>query len=111
MEPEVKIELIDQTLDFPLRVKDTWRLASPWYRSVMPGQWLTMPLGIAVEIPDGYVGVLTLSSSLASHGVIPTCVIFSGKKLLCLDLHNQGNTLIMARNEHVAELHVVRSLS
>lgn len=66
---------------------------------INPGETLKVPLGIGLEIPDGYVGFICPKSGLSSRGLVSELSpIDSGYRgEIYVILHNQSDEKIMIK--------------
>lgn len=67
-------------------------LVSPMPVSLIHGHWTSVPLGLRVQIPEGYVGLMKGRSGLAfRHGVI----VYDGT----IDSDYRGELSVLMKNE------------
>lgn len=69
----MKIKLIDFGGKMPFRAHDNDAGAdvfAPTNRTIYPGEVLRIPLGIGLELPDGFVGFIFPRSSLSAKGIV-----------------------------------------
>ena len=85
--------------------------------SLAPGETLLVPTGLALEIPDGYVGLVFARSSVASkRGLAPANKVgvidsdYRGELLVALFNHGAGPQTV-APQERIAQLVVVPYLA
>ena len=74
---------------------------------INPGETLKVPLGIGLEIPDGYVGFIFPKSSLSSNGLVSELApIDSGYRgEIHAILHNQTNEkIIINKNKKIGQI-------
>lgn len=74
---------------------------------INPGETLKVPLGIGLEIPDGYVGFICPKSGLSSRGLVSELSpIDSGYRgEIHVILHNQSSEKIMIKkNKKIGQL-------
>jgi dUTP pyrophosphatase len=92
MAPPARAHPDDAGLDLRSRIEFT----------VEPGAWISVPTGIAIEIPRGYVGLVVPRSGLAlDHGV--TVLNSPG----IVDPGYTGEVAVVLINTHPARPHVV----
>ena len=85
---------------------------------IMPGQTVPVPTGIAMEIPQGYVGILAARSGLSiKYGIAPANKIgvidsdYRGEIVAALHNHvndNIGNTYIVNPGDRIAQLLIMK---
>ena len=82
---------------------------------IAPGTWVTVPTGLAIELPDGYVGLVHPRSGLAARlgvtvlnapGTIDAG--YRGEIMVILVNHDRSNTVKIARGDRIAQLVVQR---
>lgn len=69
----MKIKLIDFGGKAPFRAHDNDAGAdvfAPHNYTIYPGQVLKIPLGIGLELPDGFVGFIFPRSSMSAKGIV-----------------------------------------
>lgn len=109
----MKIKLLDKSIPKPMRAHhddagiDLFAAAE---MRIIPGEVVTVPLGVAVEIPWGMVGKLCIRSSIAKKRGLCMAngegVIDAGYRgEVCALVANIGNTQqIIKRHERIAQL-------
>lgn len=80
-----------------------------------PGAWAAVPTGVAVAIPEGYVGLVAPRSGLAVKNAISVVngpgVIDSGYRgeLKAILINHSSSTVHLHRGDRVAQLLILRS--
>ncbi len=120
MDPEISIGVKQLDPDLPMPAyahpgdagADLYAAANV---DLPPGSWAKVPTGIAIELPDGYVGLVHPRSGLAARlGVTvlnaPGTVDsgYRGEIMVILINHDHDNLVKIARGDRIAQLVVQR---
>jgi len=110
----IKLKKLDKTLAIPIQAHDGdagYDLISSIEASILPGERLLVPTGIALQIPSGYAGFVQPRSGLAiKHGIslvnTPGLIDSSYRgeiKVILINL-DKNKTFSIKRGDKIAQL-------
>lgn len=81
-------------------------LYSPIRSVIRPGDWVKIDTGVHVQIPKGYVGLLTSKSGLMNEGITSRGTIDSGYagSIQAVLFNHSGKTHIVEKGQKITQL-------